>query len=157
MTIAAGEGEGEGGVIVWTRSFAWGCLLVHDAEAEFIVPEGLGAGFASASPTVLAVPVLHQQDRLVAAGWPQDLDLPWAHVDVYVCFSRTPAEDVVQFECLVDCPSGRLLVGDADEEREITVAPGRARIQVGLAADQHADVVVLRLLAGGAEDQRVIG
>jgi hypothetical protein len=141
----------EGEPLVWARSFAWGSLLVHDAEAEFIIPEGLGTGSASASSTVLAVPVLHQQDRATPAGWPEDLSLPWAQVDVYVSFRRTPPNGVVQFECLLDCPSGRLLIGDADEEREVTVAPGRVAVQVGLVADQHADVVVLRLLSGEAD------
>ena len=137
--------------LVWTRSFAWGSVLVHDAEAEFIVPEGLGSGAASASSTVLAVPVLHQQDRATPAGWPEDLFLPGAQVDVYVSFRRTPPGDVVQFECLLECPSGHLLIGDADEEREVSVVPGRVMVQVGLVADQHADVVVLRLLASEAD------
>ncbi len=147
MKIASELNHDEGEPLVWTRSFAWGSLLVHDAEAEFIVPDGMGSGFASASSTVLAVPVLHQQDRATPAGWPADLFVPWAQVDVYVSFRRTPPHDVVQFECLLDCPSGHLLIGDGDEEREVAVAPGRVAVQVGLAADQHADVVVLRLLA----------
>jgi hypothetical protein len=151
VTVEAQISGHQGEPLVWTRSFAWGSLLVHDPGAEFIVPEGIGSGSASASSTVLAVPVLHQQDRDTPTGWPEDLFLPWAHVDVYVSFRRTPPDDVVQFECVLDCPSGHLLIGDADEERDVSVAPGRVRVQVGLVPDQHADVVVLRLLDAEAD------
>lgn len=150
MRVEAQFNRDQSEPLVWTRSFAWGSLLVHDAEAEFVVPDGLGSGSPSASSTVLAVPVLHQQDRATPAGWPEDLFLPWAHVDVYVSFHRTPPGDLVQFECLLACPSGHLLIGDADEERDISDAPGQVRVQVGLVPDQHADVVVLRLLDGKA-------
>lgn len=64
----------------------------------------------------------------------------------------------VQVRCLVDagagsvdgvfdghllCPSGRLVVGDAEEERVIEVPAGRLRVQVDCAPLEHAERVAL--------------
>ena len=131
--------------LIWSRSFAWGMLSVHDPAADFVPPPNAGKKVA-ASASVLTIPVLHQQDRATPDGWPDDLPLPWARVDVYVSFVPSPPGSEVQFECQLACPSGHLLVGDADEQRDISITPGTARVQVGLVPDLFADVVILRVL-----------
>ena len=122
----------------WVQPFRWGLLMAFDAQEPWELPEtfweALGDGRArdperpQASSTCLTVPVLHSQDVEVPDDFPADEPLPEAVVEVVVAVPEEPGDGA--FECLIQCPSGRLTVGDAENERVVDVPAGTLRVGV---------------------------
>jgi hypothetical protein len=131
----------------WTQPFGWGLLMAFDAETDWELPEGLGSEGVTASSSCLAVPVHHTSDVSFPEGWPDDLAMPGAQVNVVVAFTESPPGSPVHFDGNLSCPSGRLSVGDAENARVIDVPAGTARVQVSLFPFEYADSVVLRILS----------
>lgn len=127
--------------------------MAFDAEAAWELPQTFwdapGEGRArdpdrpQASSTCLTVPVLHSQDVEVPDDFPPDQSLPDAEVEVVVAVPEEP--DVSTFDCLIQCPSGRLTVGDAENERVVDVPAGRLRIGVVQDPPRFAERVRLQV------------
>ncbi|MGB0190910.1 MAG: hypothetical protein ACPF9W_08080 [Nocardioides sp.] len=131
----------------WTQPFGWGLLMAFDAEAEWELPEGVGTEGVAASASCLAVPVHHTSDVDFPEGWPDDLPMPGAQVNVVVAFTESPPGSPVHFDGNLSCPTGRLSVGDAENDRVLDVPAGTVRVQVSLFPFEDADSVVLRILS----------
>ena len=88
----------------------------------------------------------HSQDIEEPEDWPSDLSLPEAQVRVVVAFAKSPDGAPVEFDGILQCQSGRLAVGDAENERILDVPAGVLRIQVSLFPREFAEYIVLRLI-----------
>lgn len=128
----------------WEQPFRWGLLLAFDAEAPWELPE-LGGTTVSATETCIAVPVRHAADvdDDVVDGLGQDAPIPDFTVQVRCLVGAGAGSVGGVFEGHLLCPSGRLVVGDAEEERVIEVPAGRLRVQVDCAPSEHAERVTL--------------
>jgi len=118
--------------------------MAFDAEGPFELPEGIGSNAVRATSTCLTVPVLHAQDvdKPDDAG-PND-PIPEARVQVTVTFGTADAA-AVEFEGSLACPSGRLCVGDAENECVIDVPRGDLWVQVARTPSEFAEQVSLFL------------
>ena len=130
----------------WSQPFRWGLLLAFDAENAWDLPDDVGADPVTATETCLAVGVHQCHDLPEHDGWPSDIYLPLAQVEVIVCFQESPSSAAVEHEGLLRCESGRLNVGDAENERILDVPAGVLRAQVSLFPREYPDHVVLRLV-----------
>jgi hypothetical protein len=86
--------------------------------------------------------VLHSQDVEVPDDWPPDRPLPEAQVVVEVA-AEEPAAGTYEF--VLACPSGRLTVGDAENERAVDVPAGTLRIGVVQDPPRFAERVRLQV------------
>lgn len=132
--------------VQWSQPFRWGLLTAFDSENKWELPTDVSADVVTATDTALAVQVRHSQDIEEPEGWPNDLGLPDVLVRVVVAFVESPGSAVVDFEGSLMCRSGRLAVGDAEDERVLDVPPGLLRVQVSLFPREFAEDVVLRLI-----------
>jgi hypothetical protein len=141
--VAALDGE-----VRWSQPFRWGLLLAFDAEGSWDPPGDVGGGQVVATRTCVAVPVLHASDVELDESADPDAPVPEAHVEVVL--TGVALHGQVDFAGLLECPSGRLHVGDAEEHHLVDVAPGTHRVQVRLDPGEHAERVVLALSLSGA-------
>lgn len=132
--------------VQWSHPFRWGLLTAFDKERSGGLPDDVSANAVTATDTALAVQVRHSQDIEEPKDWPSDLSLPEAQVRVVVAFAESPDGAPVEFEGFLQCQSGRLAVGDAENERVLDVPAGVLRIQVSLFPREFAEYVVLRLI-----------
>ncbi len=130
----------------WTQPFRWGLLTVLDPGSAWELPDLEAPGGAHATATCVTASVLHASDVEVFEGWPDDLPLPLAQVDVVIATSEAPPGSQVDLDRELTCPSGHLEIGDAESARLVNVVPGVVRVQMSLFPQDHAAVVVLRLL-----------
>jgi hypothetical protein len=130
--------------------------MAFDAEAPWELPpsfwpEGQGErpvqdpDAPQASATCLTVPVLHSQDIDVPDDYPPDEPLPEAQVEVVVSVVDSP--QACPYEFVIECPSGRLNVGDAECERVLGVPAGDIRVGVRQDPPQFAERVLLEISA----------
>lgn len=103
-------------------------LFVGDADSPDTPdpPAPTAPGTITAGPTCVAIPVRHEQDLE-----PDDADAATVTIRCRPG-PKDEHEDRARFETVIDVPSGRLSVGDADHDHEVTVEPGRWRIQVDI-------------------------
>lgn len=125
------------------RAFHWGLLTIADAPATELgdVDPDRAVTWAADHVHVL---VRHADDvdPDVLAGLADDDEVPEALVAVTVHRPGTVADDA-EHDGVVDVASGRLTVGDADDEHVIALPPGRWRVQVQASpADQPQHVEV---------------
>ena len=133
--------------VAWSQPFQWGLLIAHDDGAEWAVPAGAGRGEVAASASCLAVPVRHAQDvRFYDDG---DEEVPLPHAEVAVVLTTRPLDVLPDYDGPLQCPSGRLQVGDAAEYRLVQVAAGRHRVRVWLEPETRAERVVIALQSSG--------
>ena len=132
--------------VQWSQPFRWGLLIAFDPVSNWDLPDDVAAAVVTATDTALAVQVRHSQDMEEPEGWPVDLGLPEAQVRVVVAFSESPDSVAVDFDSTLLCESGRLSVGDAENERVLDVPAGVLRVQVSLIPRDFAEFVVLRLI-----------
>ncbi len=71
------------------------------------------------------MPVLHAADVDVSDDWPDEVDPPSATVTVTVVVGEPLPTGVAEFDGRLSCPSGRLSIGDAENERTLDVPEGR--------------------------------
>ena len=131
----------------WSQPFRWGLLTAYDNDADWELPTDLGEGHVAATTSCLAVPVLHSQDVEFEDHGGTETPLPEAEVEVVV--TTRPLEIAPTYDGPLQCPSGRLQVGDANEYRLVQVPPGDLRAQVWLEPVEHAERVVIALQGGG--------
>lgn len=131
--------------VQWSQPFRWGLLTAFDSENRWDLPYDVSAELVTATETAIAVQVRHSQDIEEPEGWPSDLSLPEQLVRVVVAFAESPKGAPVDFRTSLQCPSGRLAVGDAENERVLDVPPGLLRIQVSLFPREFAEHVILRV------------
>jgi hypothetical protein len=130
----------------WRQPFHWGLLLAFDDVAPLEVPEVSRKGAITASATCLSVPVLHAQDIAAPEGWPADQPLPLATVEVRVVVGEDEDVGSAEFDGRLSCPSGRLRVGDAENELVIDVPPGNLRVRVVREPIEFAEHVTVQLI-----------
>jgi hypothetical protein len=131
----------------WTQPFRWGLLLALDEQESFDLPSDLGGEAITSTPSALAVPVLHAADVDVPDDWPEDVDPPSAMVSVTVVVGEPLPTEAGEFDGQLSCPSGRLAIGDAENERTVDVPPGSLRVQVDREPAEHASHVTIRIAA----------
>jgi hypothetical protein len=144
--------SGRGREIQWSQPFRWGLLTAFDIEGQWELPDDVSAEVVTATSTALAVQVRHSQDIEEPEDWPSDLSLPEVQVRVVVAFGESPSGAPVHFGGVLLCQSGRLAVGDAENERVIDVPAGVLRVQVSLFPREFAEHVILRLIPADAID-----
>ena len=125
------------------RTFWWGLLLLMDRDASEV--PSLAESVVSASPSGLAVKVLHAQD-VDPSGFADDEVVPPAQVQVHVRVGDRPQADAL-FSGEIDVPSGVLTVGDAGQEDALEIGPGRWAVQVDCAPREFAETVRVWLQA----------
>ena len=136
-----------GDEVRWTQPFHWGLLIAHDHDAEWEVPTKVGKGYVVGTTSCLAIPVRHSQDIAICDDGDSDAPVPQAEVDVVL--TTRPLEEVPDYDGPLQCPTGRLQVGDADEYRLVQVPAGDLLVQVWLDPEEHAERVVIALQRGG--------
>ena len=113
------------------RPFHWGIVVVADAEGSQPYPEVEPTQPVTADQNAVIVTVRHAQDVELASG---DQKIPLAEVEVQVLLhtEEVPAQDDRRelYRGTLELPSGRVYVGDADEQVEFTAPDGRAEIVV---------------------------
>ena len=120
------------------RPFGWGIVIVADAESRDI-PTATSAEPFTASRTALVVRVRHASDVEFDA---LDSDQEISQFAVVVKAEVGPRAAIpVDYECVLALPSGRLTIGDADEERILNIGRGEYRVQVALDDAAHAKSV----------------
>jgi hypothetical protein len=116
------------------RAFAWGVVLIGDADTQEIPsPEPDKAIVSSDSAVVMLV--RHAQDVV-------DLDDEAFLVEVQ-CTAGSTDRDDVSFDGDILISSGRLSIGDADHEDTLIVASGRWRLQIAAEPIQHPERVTV--------------
>ena len=133
----------------WSQPFHWGLLIVHDNEADWAVPANVGNGCVAATTSCLAVAVRHSQDVKFYDDDDGDDEAPLPQAEVDVVLTRRPLEILPDYDGPLECPTGRLQVGDADEYRVVQVPAGTHRVQVWLEPEVHAERVVIALQHDG--------
>lgn len=119
------------------RPFAWGVLLVGDAS-DARIPSVPAEGSISRSATQVAIPVRHEQDVALSGDNPDEIT-PFAVR--LSCSGGTAQSQALEFDDVIELPSGRLAIGDADRVETVGLSPGRWRIQVAMEPAHHAEVV----------------
>lgn len=128
----------------WKQPFQWGLLLVFDDALDRVeLPGGIGTDSIVSSATCVAVPVLHAQDVEIPDDWPDDAELPYAEVQVTIMVG--PASPGAEFVGSIDCPSGRLNVGDAESFKVSDVPTGVLAIAVTREPRQFAESVTIEV------------
>jgi hypothetical protein len=102
------------------RPFGWGLLLVGDGADQELPPLHPGV-LVTATSRSIAVSVRHAQDV------EPDSAVQVCHLRVEVRVGH-PADRALSFDGVIEVPSGRISFGDADDVRELEVAPGRWRV-----------------------------
>ncbi len=129
--------------LILRRAFHWGALFVGDAEADFEADLRDHAGIRSGRFHAW-IPVRHAQDVDPTDGLPDDLPIPPFEVTV-TCRLLSAATQPTSVDVTLDVPSGRISLGDADDEIVLDVAPGAWTLQIVLEPADHAEHVELRL------------
>ena len=133
------DGETPNGGFRLDWPFGWGLLLIGDGASQELPSIRRGVA-VTATGSVIAVGVRHAQDVEPGSA------IHEFHVSVEVRVGQ-PADRSHCFDCLIDVPSGRITLGDADREEEVDVGPGRWRVQVALEPEdlpEHVDVWITK-------------
>ena len=117
-----------------TRSFAWGVLVVGDAESHDIPPLEPLRTIAATDSTVV-IRVRHAQDVT-------DIEDSEFLVNLRVAADSGHGEGVV---ATVAVPSGRLSVGDANAADIVNLRPGRWRLRIEVEPDDVPERVAVWL------------
>lgn len=115
-----------------TRAFAWGIVIIGDADTQDIPSPDRDNAIVASDSTVVAK-VRHAQDVLN----PQDEEFL---VEVQCTAGEADRADV-SFDGDIDVASGRISVGDADHEDRLIVEPGRWRLQIAVEPIDHPERV----------------
>ena len=125
----------------WTRPFHWGVLIICDSLGPIDLPELQKGQIVGATDNCILVSVRHAQD-FDTEGMdlaPDDI-VPWSYVTVRCATGREP-KGAVQFIGSVQCSSGKLTLGDADESVEVEVKPGRVALAISYSPNDFPEIV----------------
>ena len=120
------------------RPFGWGVLLIGDSASPGVPATESGVAVV-ATRTMVAVGVRHAQDVDFDSA-DDGQEVPQFSVPVEVRLGER-AETAVHFDGVIEVPSGRITVGDADSEESLLVTPGPWRIQLALNPEDQAEQV----------------
>ena len=120
------------------RPFGWGILLIGDS-ASHDVPATESGVVVVATRTVVAVGVRHAQDVDFEPA-DEEQEGPQFSVTVEVRLGQV-AETAAHFDGVIEVPSGRITVGDADRDESLSVTPGRWRMQLALTPEDQPEQV----------------
>jgi hypothetical protein len=106
----------------FTRCFGWGIVIVRDADSrDMPVEPAVASAIAVASGTAVVVNVLHASDAT--------LDENPAQVTIEAFLGPAPT-DRIDFRADLSITSGKVVIGDAEDEAELALAPGLWRLAV---------------------------
>jgi len=114
------------------RAFAWGIVIIGDADTQDIPSPNRDNTIVSSESAVVAM-VRHAQDVVN----PEDDEFL---VEVQ-CSAGVAGRDEVSFDGDIFISSGRISVGDADHEDNVSVEPGRWRLQIAVEPIEHPERV----------------
>lgn len=139
MTSAEPDPHAE---LVLRRSFGWGVLFIGDAEADIVEVDPDSPVTWGREDQTVCVLVRHAQDvdDDVLESLQDDDEVPYAEVDVSVHLGRADPEQEVS-EGFIAVPTGRVSIGDADQEDSVSVVPGRWRVELSLVPLEQAERV----------------
>lgn len=120
-------------------------LLASDSVGSFDMPAFDRTGSIGATATCLAVPVRHAADVVTPPGWPDDRPLPEATVSVTVVVGEQAEDERYEYEGVLRCDSGRLAVGDGDNERLIAVPARLVCVRVRRHPIERSEWVSIRI------------
>ncbi len=115
-----------------TRAFAWGIVIIGDADTQDIPSPELGNAIVASDSAVVAK-VRHAQDVVN----PEDDEFL---VEVQ-CTAGEANRDDLSFDGAILVSSGRISVGDADHEDKLLVEAGRWRLQIAVEPIDHPERV----------------
>lgn len=119
-----------------TRPWHWGIAILSDPSLGGEIPDVAPDARVSANENGIVILVRHAQDVETESF---DEDVPWAEATVTVRLWPSPPgkepERTVVFEGVLATPTGRLWIGDADEDKVLGGFPSATTIRVQLAAD----------------------
>jgi hypothetical protein len=130
MTDAASDPNGTTRL---RRTFDWGILFVTDSD-ETGLPDFDLAKTVDTTPCAMSIAVRHAQDVEV------DNEPFLVSVAVHVSAEPPPLAHLT-FNGVIDFPSGRLEIGDADETQTIQLSPGRWSVAVEAVPADHPEQV----------------
>jgi hypothetical protein len=131
--------SGEGWMLKVTRSFGWGFLAISDASHSGDIPELGPGGRVGISPQALGIAVRHALDNDIHVLDDEGYGV-LATVTV-LCSAGLASDVALEIDTVMQIPSGRLQVGDPDENAVVELSPGAWRIQVALNPPDHAEEV----------------
>ena len=109
--------------ITLTRPWHWGIAMIFDpgGDAPDVNPQDL----VSLGPSGMVILVRHAQDSI--ESFDGDRDWATASLHVRLLVATEPVPRAIACDAMLQTPSGRLELGDADEYLTISVDPGRIR------------------------------
>jgi hypothetical protein len=131
--------------VTLTRPWHWGIALIfdQDGDAPDVNPEEL----VSLGPSGVVILVRHAQDSIESS----DGDWNWATASLHVRLLAEiePTPRAIACDAMLQTPTGRLDLGDADGYLTVSVDPGRTRVVVSVEdpTDKSPDHVWIDLLA----------
>jgi hypothetical protein len=130
--------------VTLTRPWHWGIAVVfdHDGEVPDVDPEQL----VSVGTSGLVILVRHAQDSI--KSFDGDWDWATACLHVRLLTAAEPTERSIACDTVLQTPSGRLSVGDADGDVALSTHHHRTRVVVSVEdpADTSPDKVWIDLL-----------
>lgn len=118
------------GTVSVTRPWHWGISIISDPSLGGEIPEVEPNARVSANENGIVVLVRHAQDQVDTF----EDDFEWAQATVTVRHhSETPVVDSDKtsiFEGEIDTPTGRLWIGDADEDTQMSGFSEKSAVRV---------------------------
>jgi hypothetical protein len=114
------------------RPYRWGAIYAFDHDAEDFPEDSIDSeGAVWATPRWITIGVRHAFSGPVPDGHPADMAVPLVRVELLV---RVQAEPVAEarYDEVIEVPSGILNIGDANENDDVELQPGRWRMQINL-------------------------
>ena len=131
--------------IEWQQPFHWGILTAFVEDSEFELPPDFEEHTVSWGEACFTVLVAREDDSEAPEGWHDDILIPSEIVHIAVTFTPASDGDFVDYEGNILCESGRLAIGEAENERIIDVPTGELTVQVALYPHDDATALILRI------------
>jgi hypothetical protein len=125
------------------RPFHWGIVLLGDSSADLDLNADATDNIRTGRHH-LAIAVRHAQDVDDEPDVALDQPIPPFEVTVS-CRVQPHAETDAQFSAVLNVPSGRISLGDADEEIYFNVSPGGWLVQLTWQPADHPEHVDVRV------------
>lgn len=130
-------------ILDFKRPYSWGIVVVSDAGAAMPEVDGHGGHgpVLAQSENALVLRVKHASDRDDDAVDAEGYLLP-TEVRVEVTMGAGGSASVHQ---VLAISSGKVLIGDAEGEEEVTVPPGSYRVAIDVDDPEFAELVRLSI------------
>ena len=132
MTVTSAADE-SGETVRVQRRFEWGIFFLYDDDAPALADHVAGATVTADSQSV-SICVRHAQDVEIGE------DPFVVTLDVHLR-ARPPLPNSAVHEAVIDVTSGVIHIGDADDEYDVRLPPGRWRVRILATPEEHAEHV----------------